>query len=984
MRELTFVPQRATMLSALAVQIALATPSVAQVAAGETAPAPKAASAEIHSSPEILGRDNTQFAQVLFDRGHLELAEGVCASIEAADKAGSADAYEVIDVKFLRTKLRFARAIAEADVNARMTQLDAAKQEMLALIDEYPRTTAASDARNMLPDYSREYGEAVTAAIQAQTDPTQVAELRAKGQQAFSDAEEELKARKERFSEERSNPDNPDFQKADSQYLLSSYNLARTYYFNALLYPQEDPQRKTYLKQGRDGFQDLGLEYAEALLTFQGMVYEGLCSKELGDAEAALDAFDGAIALRETFGKNDKGQYDVPNDSADIVCSGVLQKVLLLTEKEKPQDAVAAAKDYFESIPDALFAQNALALLAAQAQAEFAMRDIEAATATASKLGELDKEGPWGATARELLGRMMSGSGGSVALSPRQLLKVAENLASRRDAAQIAQVSQIGETARQLAKGTPEEADIGAASWRLTGMALYSVGRLHEASFAFDLALENYPKGAEAADSLSLAAKVYQLLNSLERTPFLRKRFEDRQRKLASDYPEHPDAANAQFIEGQTLEDEQEFLKAAEVYRRVQPGSKSYEEGQFKAANCLFRHARELIRQKKVDQAKPFLAESEQLLKKVLADIPEALQKNLDPDFQRKLRGYSFASRATLAQMYLLQDVGRAGEVSDLLAGMDEEFASDTDKISELWSLRIQALNALGKLDEAVATLDALRLKDPEGAGLSASAGVLARALDQAAVALIEKEPASAKADAMLKTSAQYYLLSIAKQVQDKDPRIEPVEVVATRLYVFGMRFNGVPDNCSTFVGWEGGPAKDTTYWEKSKQLYEAMYSVNPSYKWLVGIGRNLGFLGRWNEAAEVYARVFNQENLIDRTSQRFDSGVLASKPLLVFAYMEWGAAEQMVAIADKEPKEGERYRRAYDIFNKVVENTQDDNSLWWQAQYYKTRSLIERGMYSDADILVRKLERTTDDFDQNKFGYKDKFLAIKKELAKK
>ena len=58
--------------------------------------------------------------------------------------------------------------------------------------------------------------------------------------------------------------------------------------------------------------------------------------------------------------------------------------------------------------------------------------------------------------------------------------------------------------------------------------------------------------------------------------------------------------------------------------------------------------------------------------------------------------------------------------------------------------------------------------------------------------------------------------------------------------------------------------------------------------------------------------------------------------------------------------------------------------SIDMQAQYYKTRSLIERGMYNDADILVRKLERTTDDFDKNKFGYKDKFLAIKKDLAKK
>lgn len=961
------VPRRATLLGALAVACAWTASASAQ-------------------DQDILGRDNAQFAQSLFDRGHVDLAEGVCTAIEAAEKAGAADAYELIEVKLLRLKLRLTRAAVQPDVAARKEEIKSVLADMTAFIDEYPRTNAAGDARNLMPDVSRQVGEATTAAVQAETDPAVVAALREEGQQAFSAAEEELLSRRERFSDERADPNIPDAQAeyADRQFLLSSYNLARTYYFNALLYPESDPQRKSYLEQGRDAFQDLGLEYADQLLTFQGMVYEGLCSKELGEPEDALAAFDGAIGLRETYELTPDGLYDLPGESADIVCSGVLQKVLLLTAQDDAANAAAAAKDYFDTIPGGIYAQNGLAVLAAQAEAEFALHDVDAAGASAQKLIDLDGNGRWGATGRELLGRMLSGSGAGagMALAPRQLLKVAENLAFRGD---FAQTTQIGEKARQLAKGTPEEADIGAEAWMLAGVAHYNRDRLHEASFAFDLAQEDYPKGAMAAEALSRAAKVYQALNARERSPFLRKRYEDRLRKLASDYPDHPDAASAQFIEGQALEDDQNYLKAAEVYRRVQPGSKSYEEGQFKAANCLFRHARELIRQRKVDEAKPFLAESEQLLKKNLSDIAQAVQKNLDPEVQRKLRGYSFACRATLAQIYLLQDVGRASEVNDLLAGMDEEFASEPEKVSELWSLRIQALNALGKLDEAVTTLDALRLKDPQGSGLSAAAGVLARALDQAAVTLLEQEPSSTKVDAMWKSAAQYYELSIAPQIAGKETiRQDAVETVATRLYVFGMRFNGVPDHCTTFVGWEGGPAKDTQYWETSKSLYEAMYALSPSYKWLIGSGRNLGFMARWKEAADIYARIFDQETLVDRDTQRFSPSVLSSKPQLVFAYMEWGAAEQMLAIAEKEGPEGERFRRAYEIFERVNKNTQTDNQLWWQARYYQVRSLIERGKYNDAQIIVNDTERTTEDFDQGQFGYREKFQALKQELGKK
>ncbi len=929
-------------------------------------------------SQAILGRDNADFARRLFERGQAEMAEDLCAAIEAADREGQAVAYEVIAVKLLRIELRLDRASREPDVVARKDEIKSVLADMEAFVSEYPRTPQAGDARNLLPDVYRQLGEALTAAVQKEQDPAVVATLRDEGQKAFSHAEGELAKRIDLFADQRSDPDT-DLQYADRQHMLAFYNLARTFYFNALLYPEDDPQRQKLLREAKGAFEDFGLDYDDQLLNFQGMVYQGLCSKALGKSRDALQAFDEAIALRETYGELPDGLYDIPADAVDIVCSAVLQKVLLLSELAQHAEAVGAARDYFERVPDALYAQNGLAVLAAQADAQLAARDSAGASASARKLDELDPEGRWGARGRDILGRMVggSGSGSGIALSPEHMLKVAETMLGNGD---LERALDVLSQARSLARDTPAADDTGAASFLLTGAAFWGRQQWHEASLAFDLAHELYPSGAMACEALWRAARCYQVLNSEERQPFFRKRYEDRLGKLASQCPEHPSAAQAQFIEGQALEDDQEFLKAAEVYRRVQPGSRAYEEGQFKAANCYFRHARALLAQKQPDQAKGYLSQTEKLIQKNLADIAQALQKNLDPEVQGRLRGLSFASRATLAQIYLMDEVGRAGEVAALLEEVEQEFAGDPEKIGEAWSLRIQALNAQGRLDEARSMLDALRLKDPDAAGVDAAASVLARALDRAAVELADKEPGSPKADEMWRAAAQYYLLSLAPQLEGRETlRPDAVDVVASRLSVLGMHFNGVPETCDTFVGWDGGAPKEPQYWEQAARMYEALYNISPSYKPLVDLGRNLGFLGRWKEAADVYARLFDQENLIDRSTQRFDPAVLASKPPLVWAYMEWGVAEHMLAVSEQSE---ERFRRAFEIFERVAANTQQGiDRLWWQARYYQLRSLVERGLYVDAKIFLNNIERTTQDYDQGKFGYKEKFLAIRAKL---
>src|SRR5688572_29355496 len=80
---------------------------------------------------DILGRENAQFARKLFERGLSELAEGVCAAIEAADKAGAADmGPDVLATQLLRLELRLDKASRELDATTRKDEIKAVLADM--------------------------------------------------------------------------------------------------------------------------------------------------------------------------------------------------------------------------------------------------------------------------------------------------------------------------------------------------------------------------------------------------------------------------------------------------------------------------------------------------------------------------------------------------------------------------------------------------------------------------------------------------------------------------------------------------------------------------------------------------------------------------------------------------------------------------------------------------------------------------------------
>jgi hypothetical protein len=233
-----------------------------------------------------------------------------------------------------------------------------------------------------------------------------------------------------------------------------------------------------------------------------------------------------------------------------------------------------------------------------------------------------------------------------------------------------------------------------------------------------------------------------------------------------------------------------------------------------------------------------------------------------------------------------------------------------------------------------------------------------------------------------------YYLASVRPQLEGKVPQeSQRLDAVAGRLVVLGLHLNGVPAHVDTFIDWQDAePPAEPKPWEAAAEISTLQLSQSPSQRRQIVLGRALGLLGRYADAAEAYSRVFDSLAVIQRDGSgvRIDPQIARNTPELVSAYLEYAVAEHRAGLAANERNRLERAAQAVGDLVAALKSTNPDMRLFWQVKYAQVRSLADRGFYKDAKLLIDDVERTTNDFDQGAFGYREKFLAAKEELKGK
>jgi hypothetical protein len=940
--------------------------------------------AAAQSSAVLSGKNDATFARKLYERGYTDMAEAICSLLEKGGKLSGNDA---VTVKSLHIDLRLDLARKITDLTKKKDEIKVALQDKEDFVRQHQGTPEGEIASLSMPDAYALLGDTIKALIQQETQPTVIADYQAEGGRVYQEAEDRLKMRIEELQKLASEKEEEDL-KLTEQIMAARFSLPRTMYGHAQLFPKDEWKRKDLLENAIKLIQEFGLDYSGVAYSYNAAILEGLCEKELGNFDDALAVWSGVInelsgTAADPVWEVKNGQAQIDPATCNVVAVALLQKLILYTELNRTAEGIAEAKDYFTRLRSAYEVEAGLAVLAQLGELQLLAGDSAGVEQSANKLIEIDGNGPWGNSGRVLLDKVLGKSGPT--LGADKLVALATTQFNRGNTPRALELCR---QAVKNAASDPAQAKTGLDAFRLMGEIFRSRGWMYEATVAYDAGVERFGAVDDAAELVYLSVLSFQEINKEEKRPYFKKRIDERMKLLTSRYANHARASFALILEGQGYESEDDFLKAAETYEKVQPGARSYLQAQYQAGNAYFLHARKLAKDaSKKAEAKPFFEQAITKLKKSVADLDKQADEIFDLTEQNRVVGMGFRARIALAQVYLDENVAQVDETLKSLEGLDEnkKFSNDPDKLAAIWNLRIRAFNEQGKLEDAAKLLDGLILKTPDSPAIASAAGAVAREYDVRAAKAAEGKDDKAKREAqeLWKRAAKYYRTSGLAMLKGSGGR--DVAQVAERLYVLGLILNNVEGD--TFLGWKGARSADTDYWSLAADLYDASLRQAPSRSGLLYLARAHGFLGQWARASDAYAQFFEGINLIDAASGRFSNSVLGDKENaklgVLPAYVEWGVSENRAAKAAG--GDADRFARALGIFSNVAKNpayVPVDSKLWWYFKYDQIDALKSKGDYPEAGRILRDAERQTPALGKPA-GLEDEFKQLKNDIAK-
>ena len=940
-------------------------------------------------------RDDIDFAKALVANGYPDLAERLLNVVEKSGKQGGQAKSQIAALK-----LDVAQDAASKieDLIKRKDALVKVLADKEKFLEEFKGTDAAEDVRNALPDLYDLIGQTIVAALKKEKDEKVLDALRAEGDAIFLKAEQVMK---QRIVDLKGIADPTE---ADTNKLQSArFNYPQTMYYHALLFPAASAKRIDLCKGAMAELDEFLLDYESndnpAFLVFYANILYGQCLKEIGVPDEAIKMFEKTIGLRESWGpKTDKGFWPIPpgfRDIVDIVCYGLLQKTLVLRDQKKFDEVVKLGKEYFASIAKPFGAPSSMNLANELCEAQIALGD-KGAPDTAKMMIKEDENGLGGFLGRALLEKM----GGAAGTPYTDKLKTAETKIAANDYDRAIAVCRqvLFETAN-----TPDEMEAGSSSWLSIGWAYQKRGWFEEAALAYEAGVNRFPKAKGAAECLSRAIAMYSTANARGAR---RKLFKDRvdalRNRLVADFPMSVQAAEIVMTNAKLLEDESDFPGAIELYKKVEKTSTNYTKSRVMIGIDSFNMIINLGKEAEVaekagkadeakakrEEAKKWYAETEAALKDAISVI-QAHPPTMDTTILKAYDEQEYYSTLSLAKLYMMEGFGRAADAGPVIDKLEAKWGNDPKKGPEIQNLRGRLFLSQGKIEEAAKWVDELFKRDPKAA--AGPAGQLARALDQMGMDKFKGQAESLEGDQLWLRAARYYWISIEPQVLGTTSQnTDEMTDLGNRFYVYGLHFNGVPepktpDQRTTFVDWVPGAKRAPDPWVKAARIYEAALAQNPSYRMTINLGRTYGFLAKWAEAAGIYAKLFDQEQIVDQKAKnKLDRNVMSSKPELVMAYIEWGVAERMAANggADKE-----RLARAMTIMTLLCNTLKPDvlPNEYWAAHYNLVRTLMDRGEYKNAQLSIEDLQRNVSaTFDDMKYGYKQRFLDTIEELKKK
>ncbi|HTF58250.1 MAG TPA: hypothetical protein VK661_13545, partial [Planctomycetota bacterium] len=441
------------------------------------------------------------------------------------------------------------------------------------------------------------------------------------------------------------------------------------------------------------------------------------------------------------------------------------------------------------------------------------------------------------------------------------------------------------------------------------------------------------------------------------------------------------------------------------LYAQVPADAEAYERSLVRGGHCAridaFRQWTKNPKDPAVQKAvRDQLQRAEEIFKKFLQrakDVPTS-----DPDAAKDRAALVLVANQELAYIYIHDSIGRAEECLKFLAQLVQEIPPNDEKLAKLLEIQVRAHLALDQVDPAVKTLELMFERFQDNAATAQSCKSVAIRLDQITLDMLNAKgpvkPDPKVIEENLKRISKYYANWLRGAMAfNLNATTGDVKAVAETLYMIAKRLNDLPDTVTSFLDLKG---KHIIAWRKyfddAALVHKLLLSRQggekdppPAVKkerllLMTRLARCYSFVAEntddWVEAKKAYEEIVKAFEVLDAQGG-MNLAAFRTYPELLGVYLELGHVYAELG------RKGNRiqYDNAINVFFNTSANAPPTGEAWWISKFMLFEVFYRRGKDKDimsAKLGIESLERNYPNFDENKFGMKDRFIELKRLIA--
>jgi tetratricopeptide (TPR) repeat protein len=946
------------------------------VAAAGTGAAPAPAPAP---APSIRESNEADFARALAQRGWYDLAEEVCAQLSGDSKA---------TVPVILAEILYQQAEAEPNADKAKAAIERAIPLLEGFLKEKATHPLALNARVSIGALRKRKAHILVQSMKSETDAAKVAELRTLALRTYTDVETHYRSCVEDFKKVANQASTSE--EVQNSLVEAQLDLPSALLDHARIPGMDADERKKLLEEAIQKLVDFQFDYGDRAVAYNALRVEGECYGELGQYDTAVDKLRGVFELRARLAESNRR----PNDyHLGLLRQTTLVLAKVLEQRGKAAEAVTVIDQAFKDDPTLNGTPIGNILKLEKAEALFRAQRVAEANALIKQLREGDPG--FAIVVDDKVKTWVTRGGGIV--QPEQMLFAAESSMGKE---QWHDALQMLRRCIDLCRTTEDRDRHAPVALFKMGQIYFETKRYYEAAFAYEKVFTSFPKhelaGKSCAEAVRCAATIYGLTEEKQDEAL-----QDRYMKALSTMGgSGADIDLPKFLQALKLEASKKNKEAGELYLQISEKFEGYERCLFSGSVCLYNDAMARWREAKdprpdalKSEVRAVLARAEDSLNRLLTRIKNPDLAPKDAEALRQREQLAFGSRQYLINIYTHEIVNRPEDGLKLLEEAAKGLPADDEKLGKILGQQVTCYLALKRLDDAIRTLDVMIDRFPYGRPIAQAAKSVAIRLDEITTELMkakkpEDEP---KIRENLKRIGSYYAKWL-KEGPSNGMNVTTAEVVSVAeiMWMIAKQMNGLEPSVASFLDLKGRAIKEPRYFNDAAFIHALITESRGAKADKVGLdgmmreSRCYGFLGDWDKAKTAYDRLIKTFQVVG-DNDRMNIDVLQKQPVLLSAYLESGFVYLELAMKDKVGNKFQ-FDNALAVFNNIVRSTSNGSEPWWLGRFGTIKTFFERGTSDDirmAKIAMDNLERNGPDFDEGKYGMKDKFVELKGQINK-